>query len=583
MEQRTIPPLKKLSLFERYFKMILSLKASDSFLFKSVLLICCIFGALYLIQLSTAHTVQVATHGGTFSEGIVGTPRFVNPVLAVTKADKDLSTLIYDGLMTLGSDGSLVPSIAESVTVSDDGLTYNVILKKDVRFSDDIPLTARDVAFTVLRIQDPVIGSPLRSSFDGVSIEEVGEYEINFVLPLPYSPFIENLSFGILPEHVWKDANAEEFPFSQHNSEPIGSGPYTVANIERNTSGIPETYILKANTHYHVRAPQIETIELHFFPSENKLVQGFKEKTIESVAGLDPATIAELNLDPATHHLERIPLPRTFAVFFNENKTPALRDLSARKALNRAINKHELVKNVLGGYGNALSSPVPPGFGISIPISTSTDTSVPDLDAARDILKKGGWKLNTETQVWEKTIDGNKTPLTFSLATVGNSTFEATAEYLRSTWEQLGVPVTVKQFEQSDLTQSIIRPRDYQALLFGTQLGRSLDYFSFWHSSQRNDPGLNVALYANITTDSILSEMRRNISASSRSEATIKFANELDSETPAIFLYAPELLYVFPNEVTGATFMGVGDAQERFAGVYNWYIKTESVWPFFTK
>lgn len=577
-----IPPSKsRRSIGNAYFKRIHTLKASDAFVIKVALLCVVVFAALLIIRMSTSNSVQIAATGGTYSEGIIGTPRFVNPVLAVTRADKDLTTLIYDGLMKLGPDGALIPSIAESVTVSEDGLTYNVILKQTVTFHDKTLLTARDVVFTFNHIQDPLLASPLRGNFDGVQIEEVGEYEVNFILPEAYSPFIENLTFGILPEHIWKDAGSEEFPFSQHNSEPIGSGPYMVTNIVHNASGIPEVYTLTAFETYHIHTPKIETIELHFFPTEEKLQLAFKKGDIEGVVGVDPSQLIGYRLDETTHHLERIPLPRTFAVFLNQNKSAALRDPSARKALDASINREELVTSVLGGYANPLSTPVPPGFGIEL--SSTTNTAHGDIDTARDILTKGGWKLNLETQLWEKEIDKNTTALTFSIATVNNSAFEATAEFLRSSWEKLGVPVTIKQFEQTDLTQAIIRPRDYEALLFGTQLGRPLDYYSFWHSSQRNDPGLNIALYANITTDSILSEMRRTNDAAARTQAIQKFADEVAKETPALFLYAPELLYIFPNHIQNAAFSRVGEPHERFMNVHDWYIETESVWPFFTE
>lgn len=567
------------SYIDIYFKKLHELKASDAFVIKIALLACGIFLLGTLALLSTQYSVQTPTTGGTFREGIVGTTRFVNPVLAVTRADKDLTTLLYDGLMKLGADGVIVPSIAESVTISDDGLTYNVILKQGITFHDEIPLTARDVAFTFTRIQDPLLNSPLRASFDGVSIEEIGEYELNFILPEAYTPFIENLTFGILPEHIWKDAGTEEFPFSQYNSEPIGSGPYRIEKIVRNTSGIPETYILKANSAYHIVAPKIETLELHFFPTEERLLEAFKTGIIEGVAGINPKRIAELGLDKTMYHLERIPLPRTFALFINQNKSPALRDTSARKALSASVNRHELINVILGGYGNPLTSPIPPGFGIVTENESPED--VGDIEIARDILRDGGWKVNAETQIWEKTIDGTLTPLQFSITTANSSTFNNTAEFLKNQWGTLGADVSVKQFEQSDLTQAIIRPRDYETLLFGTQLGRSLDFYSFWHSSQRNDPGLNVSLYANITTDSILSEMRRKLEPEERQEVLMKFAEELNKETPAIFLYAPELLYIFPNRVVGATFTGVGEPQERFSNVYDWYIQTESIWPIF--
>lgn len=569
----------KPSYIDVYFKKLHELKASDAFVIKIALLVCGVFLLATLAFLSTQYSVQTPTTGGTFREGIVGTTRFVNPVLAVTRADKDLTTLLYDGLMKLGTDGVIVPSIAESVTISDDGLTYNVILKQGITFHDEIPLTARDVVFTFTRIQDPLLNSPLRASFDGVSIEEIGEYELNFILPEAYTPFIENLTFGILPEHIWKDAGTEEFPFSQYNSEPIGSGMYKIEKIMRNTSGIPETYVLKANNAYHVVAPKIETIELHFFPTEEKLLEAFKAGIIESVAGINPKRIAELGLDETMYHLERIPLPRTFALFINQNKSPALRDTSARKALSVSVNRHELINAILGGYGNSLTSPVPPGFGIVT--ENESPENIGDVEMARDILRKGGWKVNAETQIWEKTIDGTLTPLQFSITTANSSTFTNTAEFLKNQWGALGALVSVKQFEQSDLTQAIIRPRDYETLLFGTQLGRSLDFYSFWHSSQRNDPGLNVSLYANITTDSILSEMRRKLEPEERQEVLMKFAEELNKETPAIFLYAPELLYIFPNRIVGATFTGVGEPQERFSNVYDWYIQTESIWPIF--
>lgn len=584
---------KKKNLIDRYFYKIHALRASDSFILKTVLLVAFGFLLLFLTELSQKYTVDVATSGGSFTEGIVGTPRFINPVLAVTRSDKDLTTLIYDGLMILGKDGTLVPSAAESVTVSEDGLTYNVIVKNNLYFHDGVPLKAADVAFTVGRIQEPLLASPLRASFDGVKVEEVGEYELNFILPEPYAPFIQNLTFGILPQHIWKDAGTEEFPFSKNNSEPVGSGPYQIESIVRNTSGIPEKYILKANLGYkvngetkegtlgsHTTAPKIETVELDFFPTDEKLVEAFKNGDIDSVVGIDETYVEELGLNPKTHHLERIPLPRTFALFINQNKSPALRDSAARRALNIAIDRKALIDTTLGGYGNPLTSPVPPGFGITEKvIEMPTDR----LEAARDILRKGGWKLNPDTQIWEKNIDKVLTPLSFSIATANSSLFETTAEYLSATWKELGAEVSVKQFEQSDLTQSVIRPRDYETLLFGTQLGRSLDFYSFWHSSQRNDPGLNIALYANITTDSILSEMRRTSDLTVFGEAVKRFGNEVEKETPAIFLFAPELLYVFPNHVQNASFVGVSEPRERWNGIENWYIKTESVWPFFTK
>lgn len=555
------------------------LAVSDALILKLAVSAVFIFGIWFLVDLSAHSRVNVPTRGGALIEGIVGTPRFVNPVLAVTHADKDLSGLIYDGLMKLGIDGTLSPHIAESVTVSEDGLTYNVVLKRSVQFHDNTPLTARDVAFTVGRIQASSLASPLRAVFEGVLVEQIGEYELNFVLEKPYSPFMENLSFGILPEHLWKDASNEEFPFSQLNSEPVGSGPYRILKIVRNASGIPDSYKLEPFAEYHLGQPRIEEITLNFYPNDEKLIEAFKAGEIDSIAGIDQKNLFDLAINTDTHTIIRIPQPRTFGIFFNQNKSPALRDLSARRALDTAIDRTTLVDIVLGGYGQGIESPIPPGFGIDIIKPEHLGETA--IENARGILRNAGWKLNSETGMWEKNIDGTLTPLTFSVSTANTPVFEATAEYVRTTWEKLGVPITIKQFEQSDLTQAIIRPRDYEALLFGAQLGRALDFFPFWHSSQRNDPGLNMSLYTNLTTDSILSQMRSSVDSSVRKDAYTKFAEEIEKESPAIFLYSTELLYVFPNSVTGASFSGIAEPQERFASIHTWFINTESVWPIF--
>lgn len=577
-----IPPSpQKPSVQNKLFMKLHSLRASDGFFIKVGILVTFIFFITLLTQVSMRYTVPIPSFGGTLKEGVVGTPRFVNPVLAVTRADKDLSALVYDGLMRLGPEGTIIPNIAESVTVSDDGLTYNIILRQNVFFHDDVPLTAADVAFTVLRMQDAQLGSPLRANFADVTIEEIGEFELNFVLQEAYAPFIENLTFGILPEHIWKDAGIEEFPFSEWNSRPIGSGPYKVKDITRTASGIPKMYTLEANTHYHLSSPKIETIELHFFGTEEKLAGAFVDGVIESVAGISVASLPTLNLSEEAHHLERIPLPRTFGIFINSNKSKALRDSSARHALDVAIDREELVQLVMGGYGNPLYSPLPIGFGPTVAPSPSTELS--RADHARTILREGGWKLNQETQEWEKKIDDTIVPLTFSISTANGEMFTTTTEFLKNAWSAVGINVTIKQFEQSDLTQTVIRPRDYETLLFGTQLGRALDVYSFWHSSQRNDPGLNIALYANITTDSILSEMRRATDTGMRDEALMKFVTEIQKEIPALFLYAPELLYVFPNRIAGATFIGMSEPSEHWSNVHEWYIETESTWPFFNK
>ncbi len=572
-----------MKLIDHIFHFTETLPYSDRAVLKtlSILSFVCLIWAGAMISARAATAVPL--YGGTLREGVIGTPRFINPLLAVTTADKDMVALIYRGLMRLGPDGTLVPDMAESVTISSDGLTYNIILKNNLTFHDGTPVTSADVLFTIMRIQNPELKSPSLSNWEGVTTENISENEFNLVLSQAYAPFIENLTLGILPKHIWESASTEELPFSNYNSEPIGSGPYKVISTKRNNSGIPASYTLKAFSNYPQGAPHIENLKIFFYPNEDALVDALIAKKIESVANLSPSAIARIMDTPGLkeeYTLYRSPLPRTFVLFLNQNENPALRDLSARQALNTALDRERIVTEILQGYGAPIDGPLPPGFGIDTTYHAST-TGLTRTETAQEILRKGGWKVNQATALWEKKVGDAIVPLALSISTVNTPSFEGTAVAIQQAWQSLGVPVDIKKFEQTDLTQSVIRPRKYETLLFGTVLGRSLDFYSFWHSSQRNDPGLNVALYANILTDSVLAEARSTLDVEARKTANARFAEEMKTDLPALFLYVPEFTYLAPTRVKDISFVGISGSSERFSRIEEWYIDTESVWPFF--
>lgn len=577
------PSFKRRGL-DRFFGQVESLPPSDRVILKFLLVLSLIAIVWFLVAKNVNTLVHVPEKGGELKEGIIGTPRFINPLLAVTQADKDMVGLIYAGLMKLGEGGVLVPDMAESVTVSEDGLTYSIVLKDGLSFHDGTPLVTDDVIFTVSKIQEPALKSPLRGNWDGVAMERVSEREMNFVLKQPYAPFIENLTLGILPRHMWESATPEELPFSKYNSEPVGSGPFEIESIKRTDSGIPDSYLLKPFEDYVGSRPKIERLNLTFYPNEVKLGEALRAGTVGSASGLGSALIAELLAVPELKDrfdLHRTPLPRTFEVFFNQNEQAIFRDSAVRKALDMVAPREEIVRDVLGGYGMAIDGPIPPGFGLPVTLNAS-GSPLERLDAARATLRDGGWKLNDASGLWEKKDGTEVRELRFSLSTPNSPIFENTAGKLVAAWEELGVPVDIKKFEQSDLTQTVIRPRKYDALLFGTVIGRELDFYSFWHSSQRNDPGLNIALYANITVDSILADARTLNSDAERSSAYERFASELKAETPAIFLFVPEFTYLVPKKIHEVKLAGVSTPSERFSQIERWYTETEAVWDFFT-
>lgn len=568
---------KRRTLVEKYFDFVDSKRPSDRFLLYGFIIAFAISVSLILIETNKANSVESPTVGGELREGIVGSPRFVNPTLAITRADQDMAALLFDGLLEVSPDGELVPNIAKSITLSSDATVYNVVLRDDVKFHDGTPLTADDIVFTIGLIQNPELKSPLQGNFNDVVIEKLGEYEVNFVLEEPYTPFIENLTVGILPHHEWKDLSVDQIPFSQHNTEPVGSGPYRIKSVKRNTSGLIDGYTLEAFKD-HISRPQIELVNITFFTNETDLVTAIKEGKVDSATGLTDS-IAEIKVVRKDLVSIDAALPRTFALFFNQNKSAVLRQPEVRKILEAAIDKEELVKIALDGKGVAATGPVPVGFELT-GTSPTTTNSTSSKESLLDKLEANGWNKNSEG-IWTKKIDGSETELRVDIATANLPFLAATAEYLKSAWNEIDIPVSIRQFEQSDLTQTVIRTRDYEALLFGTSVGRSLDFYPFWHSSQRNDPGLNVALYTNITTDSVLTKARVSTSTEVRSEAIDTFVTELNDTLPAIFLFLPTITTLEPKNLTREPIAKMSAPHERFSNIEDWYIKTESLWPIF--
>ena len=521
----------------------------------------------------------VPGYGGEVTEGIIGSPRFINPVLAISDADRDLSALVYSGLLRPGKSGTYLPNLSSTYSISDDGKTYTFTIDPNARFSDGTPVTASDVVFTVTKIQDPALKSPLRASWSGVAAQEVDAHTVRFTLSTTYAPFIENLTVGILPKHLWQNVSNEEFPFSELNTSPIGSGPFKIDSVSRTQAGIPASYVLVPFNKYLPGQPYLSKITLKFYQSEAAVVSALKASQIEAASGLSPAELPEVGSNTVVES----PLNRVFGVFFNQSQSEVLRDSSVRIALDASIDRQDLIARVLGGFGVPLSGPLPPSIDAGVP-STTGATLAPGIDSARNYLLSHGWKLGDDG-VLAKTTGTGKTATTkrlaFSLSTGNVPELRAAAEYLREQWTAMGAEVDVKIFDQGDLSQNVIRPRKYDALLFGEVVGREADLYAFWDSSQRNDPGLNVALYANPAVDDALKTLRTTSDESERASLYQTIEEELQRDVPAVFLYAPDFVYSVPNDIKGLDLGFIETPSDRFASVSSWHRETDYVWPMY--
>ncbi|MHB0977883.1 MAG: ABC transporter substrate-binding protein [Minisyncoccota bacterium] len=536
-----------------------------------------------LSRVNSSFLVTIPVRGGTLIEGVVGTPRFINPVLAFSDADKSLSVLVYSGLVRHSPDGNgeVINDLADNISISKDQLTYTAHIRSDAIFQDGSRVTADDVLFTIQKIQNGSLKSPLFGDWSGVLVEKIDDETISFNLKKPYAPFISNLTVGILPKHIWKNVTDDEFSFSQFNVLPVGSGPYKIKTVERNSGGIPNYYHLETFTGVVGDVPFIENLIFRFYSNQTDLLNAHGAGDIESMAGISALEASDLKKSGT--NIVSSPLSRIFGVFFNQGRSKPLLEKAVRQALDLSAPKEEIVAKVLQGYGSPIDGPFPAGlFSWSGDRRLDTDYAA-RFESAQNILKKAGWIKNEKTGVLEKKSKSGTLVLSFSISTGNTPELKAAGELLKEAWGKLGAKVDVLVFETSDLNQNVIRPRKFDALLFGEVVNRNADVYPFWYSKERNDPGLNIALYANSAVDKLLDHVRSVRDADSLDKDARAFDKEIRNDVPAVFLYTPDFIYVVPKEVENINLGKLSTTQDRFQDIRHWYIETHRVWQLFTK
>lgn len=541
--------------------------------------------------------VEIPVAGGSITEGIVGMPTQVNPVLAISDADKDLTTLVYSGLLRQSTDGGYVPDLAESYEISPDGTRYTFTLKKDLVFHDKNDLTIEDISFTINKIKDPSTKSPRRVQWEGVSIEPgENENQIVFILKKPYASFIDNLTVGILPSHLWKNVNPSDFSVSPLNVKAVGTGPYMIDSVERDNEGIPQKYVLKKNKNFTLGKPYIKEIVIKSYNNEKDLVSALRSGSVDQAGGISPENAK--SFESKNKDIQTMVLPRMFGLFFNSNKNKMLGDIAVKKAIDKALDRQKLIDDVLLGYGIPIDSPIPQGILSNTSVSPKEKDWGADTESAYQILKNAGFekdeygmlnkstsKTVTSTVKGKKvtsTVKGNSEPLTFSITTGDAPELVASATEIKRQLEELGISIELRIYETGQLNQ-IIRDRDYEVLFFGQVVNHGSDLFAFWHSSQKIDPGLNIALFGNEKADLALNIAETILSHEDRSQKYIQFENIWRENMGSVFVYSPEYIYVTSKKIQIPKNYHFTNSQSRLENAYSWYTNTDKVWKIFIK
>lgn len=505
--------------------------------------------------------------GGELAEGLVGQPRFINPVLsAASNVDADLSRIMFAQILKFDAEGKLAPDLAEALpTISSDQKTYTIKLKPGLKWHDGHALTSEDVEFTIQTIQDADFQSPLRPNWTRVKVEKVDELTLTIQLREVSASFINNFAVGIIPKHIWQGLASNNFRLSDANLKPVASGPYYVAEMKKTSTGTVRSLTLKPNRYYHLGRPYLNKVTFKFYDSYDTLLTAYQAREIDSL-GFVPFDQKAFLSQNDNYSQYRMNLPQYQAVFFNLPKTPLLAEKAVRQALWLTVNREEIINQVYLGNSEPAFGPILPGsLGYNEAVAQASHLSLAEADG---ILSKAGW-VKDASGVRVK----NNKPLEFRLMVNDVPLNVKTAQLLQSQWGQLGAKVNLVVVGENELEQDYIRPRTYDALLFAENTGADPDPFPFWHSSQSHDPGLNFSGFNNANADKLLTEGRQTTDASARAQKYSEFQQIVNDQLPAVFLVRSIYIYHVPNKIQGISLTNLIQPSDRFTDIHKWYIQ----------
>lgn len=561
---------------QHFFRRLSKLWTVKRFVAGWVLLLVLLMGGLVaqLRGLDEHYLFMQPVPGGIYREGILGAFTNANPLYATGPSDGAVARLVFAGLMKYDANNNLVYDMAERWQVDETGKIYTVTLRQNLEWHDGVPLTADDVVFTYRTIQNPDAKSPLRTNWAGVAVEQKGQYTVVFRLPNTLSAFPHSLVNGIVPKHLLEDTDPAQLRSISFNTfDPVGSGPFRWDSIEV-LGTRPENRVeqigLVSFEKYHHGAPKLQRFVVKLFRNEEAMLNSFKNREINAMAGLETLPEALLE-DESSVEEYNVPLTSQVMVFFKTTQEP-FTDVKVRRALVQGIDSVKIVQE--------MELPTIISRGPLLPAHTGYNEDLLQLPydpkRARQLLDDAGWKTNPRDEI--RTKDGKV--LTFRLysKTASESPeYAAVAQKLQEQWRQIGVTVEVILQSANDL-QTTVAQHNYEALLYGISLGADPDVFPFWHSTQassRSGSWLNFSEYQSSKADLGLEGGRTREDPATRAVKYEPFLEAWRADAPALALYQPRFLYIVRGKIYNFTPKVFNQATDRYTGVENWMIREE--------
>ena len=510
------------------------------------------------------------TTGGAYTEALIGSLGRLNPLLdAANPADRAVDRLLFSSLIRFDSRGSAQGDLTDSWGISQDGTVYNFSLRNEAVWHDGTSVTSEDVIFTIELLRDENLPLPpdLQEFWSQIEVGALNEKTLQFKLPEPFSPFLDHLTFGILPKHLLGNMTAQEIINSPFNLDPVGSGPYKFDSFQMENEEISGV-ALTAFDDYYEQQPYIEEVFFQYYPDSPSAFAAYKEGEVmgisEITADVLDSALKETDLNLFTGRRSRLNL-----VFLNLDipTLPFFQDPVVRRALLMGINRRWIVDRILGGQAIIAHGPV---FPESWAYYEGIEQLNYDSEAALDLLKEAGYTIPAEGgNVRAK--DGVR--LEFEMVYPEVEEYGQIAESIQKDWQKLGVRVVLKPVSFDELINDYLEPRTYQAALVELNLDRSPDPdpYPFWHQAQITG-GQNYSGWDDRQASEYLEQARVLVPPADRIKRYRNFQVRFASEMPALPLFYPVYSFGIDQQVQGVSMGPLYEPSDRLNTITSWYL-----------
>lgn len=357
---------------------------------KAIILGLCIFCiALFLtilMHISALFSKEVPDYGGNITMGVIGAPRYINPLLANSETDLALTSLVYAPLVKKADDGSLVPVLATDCVASPDAKSYQCSIPGDRIFSNKLPLTSADIAFTFETKKAVSLRSDPTSPWGDIKVETSSPQSVVIHTIGSASVLKEALTLGIVPKALWSTVPLEALEDSTLNMEPIGAGPFVIKRIKV-TSTVPTEVILRPNKRWLGIKPYLQDLVIKSYANQLDLKANLRAGQIAATSSLR-GTYIDNDIE-RDFSIVSIPTKKTISLFMNQQLVgSAVANRLAYAAYY--VDRKNIIDTIENGYGSPL---LPPGEAPHSPTQTPISISIAvqkddDLIKSTDILSK---------------------------------------------------------------------------------------------------------------------------------------------------------------------------------------------------